>query len=60
MSNFEQRWDEAYSVIKEQNKVNFGVLADTMNHRLLQFKPVFELFYIQGIEDYVNNKEGEK
>lgn len=24
MSNFEQRWDEAYSVIKGQNKVNFG------------------------------------
>lgn len=60
MSNFEQRWDEAYSAIKEQNKVNFGVLADTMNQGLLQFKPVFELFYIQGIEDYVNNKEGEK
>lgn len=60
MSNFEQRWDEAYSVIKEQNKVNFGVLAEVMNQGLLQFKPMFEVFYNQGVEDYINNKEGEK
>lgn len=60
--NFEKRWDEYFEGIKESNAKKFGELAPMVSQGFLEFKPLFELFYSQAVEDYKEhlNKELEK
>lgn len=59
---FEKRWNECFEGIKESNTKKFGELAPMVNQGFLEFKPLFELFYSQAVEDYKEhlNKELEK
>ena len=49
---FEKRWDECFEGIKESNTKKFGELAPMVSQGFLEFKPLFELFYSQAVEDY--------
>lgn len=57
MSNFEQRWEEAFEGIKEANNKKFGEFGGIMSLGFAEFKPLFELFYNQGKEDVVSQVE---
>lgn len=54
MSNFEQRWKEAFEGVKEANNKKFGEFGGIMSLGFAEFKPLFELFYNQGKEDLQN------
>ena len=60
--NFEKRWDECFEGIKESNTKKFGELAPMVSQGFLEFKPLFELFHFQAVEDYKESliKELEK
>lgn len=60
--NFEKRWDECFEGIKESNNKKFGDISPMVSQGFLEFKPLFELFYSQAVEDYKEhlNKELEK
>ena len=49
--NFEKRWNECFEGIKESNTKKFGELAPMVSQGFLEFKPLFELFYSQAVED---------
>ena len=49
--SFEQHWEESFREIQEANSKKFGEFGGVMSSAYSQFKPVFELFYKQGVED---------